>query len=40
MGHVGCTRVSAPTQNALLQLDALVAVGVQKRDMFAAATIS
>jgi hypothetical protein len=38
MRHLGCTRVSTSTQDAKLQLDALIAVGVQKRDVFADVT--
>ena len=38
MRHLGYTRVSTSGQDAKLQLDALVAVGVQKRDVFADVT--
>ncbi|WP_026550867.1 recombinase family protein [Arthrobacter sp. Br18] len=38
MRHLGYTRVSTSTQDAKLQLDALVAAGVQKRDVFADVT--
>ncbi|MFJ4264583.1 recombinase family protein [Paenarthrobacter nicotinovorans] len=38
MRHLGYTRVSTSTQDAQLQLDALVAAGVQKRDVFADVT--
>lgn len=38
MRLLGCTRVSTATQDAQLQLDALVDVGVQKRDVFADVT--
>lgn len=36
--HLGYTRVSTSSQDAALQLDALVAAGVQKRDVFADVT--
>lgn len=36
--HLGYTRVSTTGQDAKLQLDALVAAGVQKRDVFADVT--
>jgi hypothetical protein len=36
--HLGYTRVSTSSQDAQLQLDALVATGVQKRDVFADVT--
>ncbi|WP_354217349.1 MULTISPECIES: recombinase family protein [unclassified Arthrobacter] len=36
--HLGYTRVSTSSQDAQLQLDALVAAGVQKRDVFADVT--
>jgi DNA invertase Pin-like site-specific DNA recombinase len=36
--QLGYTRVSTSSQDAQLQLDALVAVGVQKRDVFADVT--
>ena len=36
--HLGYTRVSTSGQDAKLQLDALAAVGVQKRDVFADVT--
>jgi DNA invertase Pin-like site-specific DNA recombinase len=36
--QLGYTRVSTRSQDALLQLDALVAAGVQKRDVFADVT--
>lgn len=36
--HLGYTRVSTLSQDAALQLDALVASGVQKRDVFADVT--
>ena len=35
MRHLGYTRVSTASQDAQLQLDALVDSGVQKRDVFA-----
>ncbi len=35
---LGYTRVSTSTEDAQLQLDALVAAGVQKRDVFADVT--
>lgn len=38
MRHLGYTRVSTSTQDAKLQLDALLAAGVQKRDVFADVT--
>ncbi len=38
MRQLGYTRVSTASQDAQLQLDALVAVGVQKRDVFADVT--
>lgn len=38
MRLLGYTRVSTTTQDAQLQLDALVAIGVQKRDVFADVT--
>ncbi|MUK02963.1 recombinase family protein [Vibrio cholerae] len=38
MRHLGYTRVSTSTQDAQLQLDALIAAGVQKRDIFADVT--
>lgn len=38
MRQLGYTRVSTATQDAQLQLDALVAAGVQKRDVFADVT--
>lgn len=38
MSHLGYTRVSTSAQDAKLQLDALVAAGVQKRDVFADVT--
>ncbi|MFB9285748.1 recombinase family protein [Pseudoclavibacter helvolus] len=38
MRLLGYTRVSTTTQDAQLQLDALIAVGVQKRDVFADVT--
>ena len=38
MRQIGYTRVSTSSQDAQLQLDALVAVGVQKRDVFADVT--
>lgn len=38
MRLLGYTRVSTATQDAQLQLDALVDVGVQKRDVFADVT--
>ncbi|WP_394252915.1 recombinase family protein [Arthrobacter pityocampae] len=38
MRHLGYTRVSTSAQDAKLQLDALVAAGVQKRDVFADVT--
>ncbi|PPF79663.1 invertase [Pseudoclavibacter sp. RFBJ3] len=38
MRLLGYTRVSTATQDAQLQLDALVGVGVQKRDVFADVT--
>lgn len=38
MRHLGYTRVSTSSQDAALQLDALVASGVQKRDVFADVT--
>lgn len=38
MRHLGYTRVSTSTQDAKLQLDALIAAGVQKRDVFADVT--
>ncbi|MGP9649212.1 invertase [Arthrobacter sp. MYb211] len=38
MRHLGYTRVSTSSQDAALQLDALVALGVQKRDVFADVT--
>ncbi|MFB9669133.1 MULTISPECIES: recombinase family protein [Glutamicibacter] len=38
MRHLGYTRVSTLSQDAALQLDALVASGVQKRDVFADVT--
>ncbi|MBG6218599.1 DNA invertase Pin-like site-specific DNA recombinase [Arthrobacter sp. CAN_A6] len=38
MRHLGYTRVSTSSQDAQLQLDALVAAGVQKRDVFADVT--
>jgi DNA invertase Pin-like site-specific DNA recombinase len=36
--YLGYTRVSTSSQDAKLQLDALVAAGVQKRDVFADVT--
>ena len=36
--HLGYTRVSTSSQDATLQLDALVTAGVQKRDVFADVT--
>ncbi len=38
MRHLGYTRVSTSSQDAQLQLDALVSAGVQKRDVFADVT--
>lgn len=38
MRRLGYTRVSTATQDAKLQLDALIAAGVQKRDVFADVT--
>ncbi|MET3721304.1 MULTISPECIES: recombinase family protein [unclassified Arthrobacter] len=38
MRHLGYTRVSTLSQDSQLQLDALVAAGVQKRDVFADVT--
>lgn len=38
MRQLGYTRVSTSSQDAQLQLDALVAAGVQKRDVFADVT--
>jgi DNA invertase Pin-like site-specific DNA recombinase len=38
MGLLGYTRVSTSSQDAQLQLDALVAAGVQRRDVFADVT--
>jgi DNA invertase Pin-like site-specific DNA recombinase len=38
MRHLGYTRVSTSSQDAKLQLDALIAAGVQKRDVFADVT--
>jgi DNA invertase Pin-like site-specific DNA recombinase len=38
MRQIGYTRVSTSSQDAQLQLDALVAAGVQKRDVFADVT--
>ena len=38
MRRLGYTRVSMASQDAQLQLDALVAVGVQTRDVFADVT--
>ncbi|TFC01526.1 recombinase family protein [Cryobacterium adonitolivorans] len=38
MRHIGYTRVSTSSQDAQLQLDALVNAGVQKRDVFADVT--
>lgn len=38
MRHLGYTRVSTASQDAQLQLDALVGSGVQKRDVFADVT--
>lgn len=38
MRHLGYTRVSTSGQDAQLQFDALVAAGVQKRDVFADVT--
>lgn len=38
MRHLGYTRVSTASQDAQLQLDALVAAGVQKRDVFSDVT--
>lgn len=38
MRHLGYTRVSTATQDAQLQLDALVGAGVQKRDVFSDVT--
>lgn len=38
MRQLGYTRVSTASQDAALQLDALVAAGVQKRDVFADVT--
>lgn len=38
MRHLGYTRVSTATQDARLQLDALVGAGVQKRDVFSDVT--
>lgn len=38
MGQLGYTRVSTSNQDAQLQLDALLSVGVQKRDVFADVT--
>ncbi|MEV8133645.1 recombinase family protein, partial [Pseudarthrobacter oxydans] len=35
MRQLGYTRVSTSSQDAQLQLDALVTAGVQKRDVFA-----
>jgi DNA invertase Pin-like site-specific DNA recombinase len=36
--QLGYTRVSTSSQHAQLQLDALIAAGVQKRDVFADVT--
>lgn len=38
MRHLGYTRVSTPTQDRRLQLDALLAAGVQERDVFSDVT--
>ncbi|MGY4542624.1 DNA invertase Pin-like site-specific DNA recombinase [Arthrobacter sp. UYNi723] len=38
MRHLGYTRISTASQDAQLQLDALLAAGVQKRDVFADVT--
>lgn len=38
MRQLGYTRVSTSSQDAQLQLDALIAAGVQKRDVFADVT--
>ncbi|MGP5022072.1 recombinase family protein, partial [Glutamicibacter arilaitensis] len=38
MRYLGYTRVSTSSQDASLQLDALIAAGVQKRDVFADVT--
>lgn len=38
MGFLGYTRVSTASQDAQLQLDALMGVGVQKRHVFADVT--
>lgn len=38
MRHLGYTRVSTPTQDAQLQLDALIAAGVHRRDIFSDVT--
>ena len=38
MRHLGYTRVSTATQDAQLQLDALLGAGVQKRDVFSDVT--
>ncbi|GAB3555445.1 recombinase family protein [Arthrobacter tumbae] len=38
MRHLGYTRVSTSTQDAQLQLDALIAAGVHKRDIFSDVT--
>ena len=38
MRHLGYTRVSTASQDAQLQLDALVDSGVQKRDVFSDVT--
>ncbi len=38
MRHLGCTRVSTATQDAQLQVDTLLAAGVQQRDVFSDVT--
>lgn len=38
MRHLGYTGVSTPSRDAQLQLDALVAAGMHKRDVFADVT--